>query len=91
MWEEEGVVIQMIRDLYNLWRLKRLKKLQESYHAIWDAKSNHVVLDAYVDAREWIRLHRDFLDCETGVSQTAQMRLDEYIIPQMKKRGLYAE
>ena len=55
---------------------------------IWNIKSNEQVIEAYDDAKEWIYLcGRSNLNIES-IRARAEIRLNNFILPQMQKRGL---
>lgn len=54
------------------------KYLQRHVNKVWDGRTDAQILIAYDDATSWANL---------GVP-SATMRLEDHILPQMKKRGL---
>lgn len=65
---------------------RRNRKIQ----AVWDAKSDEDIMVAYSDANDWLGLERPngrFQLPET-LKASLEMRVKEYIAPQMEKRGL---
>ena len=56
---------------------------------VWDAKADSSIRIAYIDAMEWIEVSKE---CKsntiTTVAERAKERLEKYIKPQMKARGM---
>jgi len=68
------------------------KKWQESYvQRQWDRKSNKDVLYAFKDRIGWVKWINPTTDRAElrELHKNCQRDLDERIIPQMQKRGLY--
>lgn len=82
----EESIIQKVRS----WLEDRQnRKIQ----AIWDKKSDDQIMDAYADAVDWLSTEEGSLG-EKGfrlpksLKDSLDLRLQKYIIPQIKKRGL---
>ena len=57
---------------------------------VWNARSDQEILESYKDSMEWISLSTGCMRSKTTIkiAQRCQRRLDNYVLPQMKKRGL---
>lgn len=56
---------------------------------IWDKRTDDEIVASHDDAMSWIELADGFFsDSLADVVKSCQSRLDNYILPQMEKRGL---
>jgi len=69
------------------------KVANRQIYAIWDRKSDQQILHSFDDATGWIDLSMGIMASPTidDIAQDCYGRLDKYILPQMKKRGLSYE
>ena len=82
----ESIVTKVKNWLEN----RRNAKVQK----VWDNKTDDQIMIAYDDASSWLQLHRP--DKEHGafalpdsLLKSLHMRMDKFIMPQMKKRDLH--
>ncbi len=68
-----------------LWLVAFFPKSWQERHIqdAWDSKTDEQIIAAYMDALAWLSLKA--AEC---LHEDCKARLDNYIIPQMKKRGL---
>ena len=66
------------------------KGWQDKYiERLWDDTPDDDILDAYDDAIDWIELsHNCISPTVKDVAVSCQSKLDNYVLPQMRKRGM---
>jgi hypothetical protein len=67
-----------------------IKLFWKSPAQVWDEKPDSSILVAYKDAMDWLQLEmgRFPISLPDSLIDSLNMRLENYIIPQMQKRGL---
>lgn len=77
-----------------LWILMYLPKSfrEKQIQKRWDSMSDEEILDSYMDAMKWIKLiNKPPFEGEglfKNITVDCEMRLNKYIKPQIKKRGI---
>lgn len=82
-------LINTIESL-ELFLLKRKIKKAGGFQGVWNNKTDEEILYSYEDATGWVDISFGITESETTIkiANTCIWRLEEYILPQMKKRGL---
>lgn len=75
---------------YKKWRAERQEKKVQT---IWNKRDDDGILLAYVDADEWLNVDENFHrrlghGIPDSLKDDLHMRLVEYILPQMRIRGM---
>ena len=72
------------------YRAKKKAARDAMVQRVWDGKTNSYVRIAFEDANGWIANSKGIFACDVldNIAADCQMRLDVYILPQMKKRGM---
>ena len=78
-----------------LWLLMYLpEKVQEKQiRKRWSKKTDNEILGAFEDSTEWIDISLGIMESKTtkGIAQTCFKRLDKYILPEIRDRGLFSK
>jgi len=84
-------------EAFKRWRRARHRKMLRArsarYKAVWRAKADDQIIHSYKDAMSWLMfedptvMHRPY-KLPKGLSSGCRQRLNKYILPEMKRRGI---
>lgn len=79
-----------IIESFELFLLKRKIKKAGGFQGIWNKKTDEEILYSYEDATGWVDISFGITESETTIkiANSSIYRLENYILPQMKKRNL---
>ena len=78
-----------LSDLMKKFKAWKEDRKQRHIQSVWDKRSDDDIRDAYKDAQDWLSLDADkWGDTMKNIHKSVNERLEKFILPQMKKRGL---